>query len=53
MKNHVLLKSYKTILKFLIKFTSNLCIKFFKVYVKVKYKLFINYKKIKKLTEDI
>ena len=45
MKNYILLKSHKTILKILIKFTSNICIKFFKAYVKVKYKLFINYRK--------
>ena len=45
MKNYILLKICKTILNFLIKFTSNIYIKNFKAYIKLKSKLFMNYRK--------
>ena len=46
MKNYILWKICKPILKFLIKFISHISIKIIKIYTKVKFKLFINYKKI-------
>ena len=46
MKNYILWKICKPILKFLIKFISHISIKFVKVYTKVKSKLSINYKKL-------
>ena len=46
MKNYILWKNCKSILNFLIKFISHMSIKIVKVYIKVKSKLFINYKKL-------